>query len=335
MGLLQIGPLALWEGVVRLGVCRALSDSAALTPALSRRERGLLVAIAVLLAACLASITSQLAAEPILEEENLSLPTDTSRPTEEGNTALALFKVGDYESSLKMWQELAKSNADMPPAQTIMAQLYLKAEMLAEAQKALDQAIVDAPDDPEAYMLLAAVAMHDRDLDKADAMYRKAGRLISRFDKSVSRKKMLQPWLYRGIAGLAEARKDWAGRKRRSRIGRSWSRRTSRQDGKSLFVCSNRKTRPERWKASESGQNRPRHAGARGPSGPILPKTGDFENAKKWIAAASTAARPISRLAWRSVSVRWTWATWTRRRNTRSRPPRSRRGRSTPDCSGD
>ena len=55
--------------------------------------------------------TSHVEAEPILGEESLDLPADASRPKEGGGSALALFKMGDYDGALKMWQELVKSNA--------------------------------------------------------------------------------------------------------------------------------------------------------------------------------------------------------------------------------
>ena len=235
--------------------------------------------------------TSHLEAEPILGEESLNLPADTARPKEEGGSALALFKVGDYEGALKMWQELAKSNPDMPPAQTIMAQLYLKADMPKEAQNALDQAMVDAPDDPEAYLLLATVAMHDRDLTKADSLYQKAGRLISKFDKSVKRKKLLQSWLSRGMAGLAEARKDWTGAQK---AFEEWSKlepnnaAARQQVAYCLFQQKDAAGALE--KLREAAKADPAMLTPEAVLAQFCMGTGNFEKAKKWMSAASAAA---------------------------------------------
>jgi hypothetical protein len=76
---------------------------------------------------------------------------------------LALFKARDYAGSLKLWQEVVKNNAALPPAQVIMAHLYADANMPKEAQKALEQAVQDVPDDPERYALLADCALQDGD----------------------------------------------------------------------------------------------------------------------------------------------------------------------------
>ena len=91
-----------------------------------------------------------------------------------------------------------------------MAGLFFADNNIVEGQKALEQAVAGAPDDPEAYMLLAAIAMSQNDFAKAEALYRKAHRLLSTFDKSAKRKEQLQPRIYSGLAATSEARHDWA-----------------------------------------------------------------------------------------------------------------------------
>ena len=168
------------------------------------------IAAVVLLAGYAVLTTSESAAEPILGVESLDVPTDNApekRPTAD---ALALFKARDFAGSLKLWQEAARKNPDLPPAQTIMAQLFSRANMPQEAKNALKQAIDDAPDDPEAYMLLARVNLHDRDLGEAESLLEKAGGLLPTFEKSAKRKELLQAQLLGIRAVLAEAHGDWA-----------------------------------------------------------------------------------------------------------------------------
>lgn len=154
---------------------------------------------------------SPTAAEPIVGEDAIDIPSSDTTEKQQPNDAMALFKAGDYDGSLKLWREAEKKNPEMPPAQTIMAQLYLQANMPKEALAALESAIADAPSDPEPYMILAGIAMRDHDLAKAETQFRKVAALLPAFDKSTKRKEALQQRLEAGLASLAEARKDWAG----------------------------------------------------------------------------------------------------------------------------
>lgn len=153
--------------------------------------------------------TSQAWAEPILGEEGLaspSLPTDRSG----AGDATALFKARDYEGALKVWQEAAQSNVDMPPAQVILAYHYLQANMLEDAKTALQQATIDAPTDPEPYLVMAGLALRARDIESAESFCKKAGDLLPKFSKSPKRKTQLEQRLQSGRANLAESRGDWA-----------------------------------------------------------------------------------------------------------------------------
>ena len=162
--------------------------------------------VAILITVFLVLSTSHTTAEPILGMDSLDIPSGN---TTEPQDALALFKARDFDGSLRLWQEAARKNPDLPPAQTIMGQLYLQANMPQEAKIALELAIIDTPDDPEAYMLMAKVNL--RDLDKAESLLEKAAGLMTTFDKSAKRKELMQLQMLGGQAVVAEARKDWAG----------------------------------------------------------------------------------------------------------------------------
>jgi tetratricopeptide (TPR) repeat protein len=177
-------------------------------------KRTVVIAVAAWasLTACSVLTPSRLAAEPILGDEGIAVPEEVPAQKLDAADAIALFKAGDYDGSLKLWEEAVKKNPDLPPAQVIMAQLYLRSNMLKEAMAALDKATADAPGDPEAYITQANLAMLvARDLNKADALCQKANQLLAAFSKSEKRKQVLQPQVYRVMAGVAEARKDWAG----------------------------------------------------------------------------------------------------------------------------
>jgi tetratricopeptide (TPR) repeat protein len=169
-------------------------------------------AISGLLGVSLLLTPDRLAAEPILgEDQPLTPSAEEPSQNQEANDAMALFKAGDYDGALKAWTEAGKRNREFPPPQTIMAQLYLQANMIKEAKEALQKAMTESPSDPEAYVLSAMVAMQERDAKKAEAMYRKADSLAGAFDGSAKRKQWMVPRIYSGLAGVAESRKDWLG----------------------------------------------------------------------------------------------------------------------------
>ena len=134
----------------------------------------------------LASATAM--AEPIAGADTLSDPWQTSVRTQHLAEAQARFHARDYDGALALLQRLAKENADMPPAQVLMAILYADASMVGKAKTMLEQAINDTPDDPEAYLLMASIAIGQHDFAKAEPLLRKAHELMATFDKSAKRK---------------------------------------------------------------------------------------------------------------------------------------------------
>jgi tetratricopeptide (TPR) repeat protein len=167
------------------------------------------VAAAILLTACIGLKVSRSAAEPIVGDDALSIPSEASAQKQAPSDALALFKARDYEGSLRLWKEMASKNPDMPPAQLIMAQLFAHANMAAESHDAAEHAIREDPNDPEPYLFMVGFALHDGDSAKAQSLLKKAGELLPSFTKSARRKQSLQLQLQSSLATEAQTRKDW------------------------------------------------------------------------------------------------------------------------------
>ena len=81
-------------------------------------------------------------------------------------------------------------------------------------RNALEQGVKELPDDPEAYLFLADLAMQDRRTTEARLLYEKADSLMSKFDVA-ARKKNLEIQVLAGLAATSEAREDWTGAQRR------------------------------------------------------------------------------------------------------------------------
>jgi tetratricopeptide (TPR) repeat protein len=244
-----------------------------------------------LVAACVALSASNLAAEPISSADSLQDPWKTTSKTQDLFEVQTRFDARDYEGALAILKRSVKSSPDMPPAQVIMAQLFLRANMPTEANKALEQAIVDAPGDPEPYMTLASVAMSAHDMEKAESLFQKAFILLMTFDKSDKRKESLQQRISSGSAELAEARKDWP---RAQKALESWLKSDPNNAG-ALQRIANCLLRQNNVDGALQRLRQAAKADTALPApeamlGQLYERAGDRQIAKKWMADALTAA---------------------------------------------
>jgi tetratricopeptide (TPR) repeat protein len=123
--------------------------------------------------------------------------------------ALARFNEGNFDGALALLAEAVKQHPELPPARVIMAQLFSAAKQPAAVRSSLEQAVVEAPADPRAYLLLAELALRERRWTEADLLYTKATQTASAFEGSADRKRALRQRGYVGLASVAEARRDW------------------------------------------------------------------------------------------------------------------------------
>jgi tetratricopeptide (TPR) repeat protein len=253
-----------------------------------KRSRVAVAAIGLLVGYTVFS-PSRVAAEPILGEE--SLPAAAPSPQQqEGGDALSLFKAKDYEGALKVLREAVNKNVDLPPAQVIMAQLFLATGMLKEAEAALQQATIDEPGDPEIYLMTGSLALRAREFDKAESLYKKARSLLETFQKSAKRKSLLQAGIYAGFAALAEARQDLPGAQK---VLEEWQK----AEPKNVAIAQRIAFCLFQQKNIDGALERLRQAAKIAPA--IVPEAilaqfyqriGDQENTKKWMATAVAAA---------------------------------------------
>jgi tetratricopeptide (TPR) repeat protein len=177
-----------------------------------KRTLASIIAISAFLVLGSLCLTSRTAAEPI-SGGPAATPAETTPAQPQQSPELAeaetQFKKGDFAGALKALQAGGKKDPDLPPPQLLMAQMFSQAKMGAEMRSALEQAVIDAPTDPEAYMLMADVALNERRVTEAQMLYQKANELIGEFNKSAKRKEFLQPRILHGLAQVAISRKDW------------------------------------------------------------------------------------------------------------------------------
>ncbi len=175
-------------------------------------RRNIVVALAVtaFLALSVAAMPSISRAEPMIPSVNTSTTSTAATQTSAMNEAASRFNARDYDGALNLLRDAVKKNAELPPAQVIMAQLFAQANMSEAARNALEQAVQDEPTDPEAYAMMAGITLRERRFTEAELLFQKANSLVQAFNKSARRKNILQANIYDGLAQLAENRQNWA-----------------------------------------------------------------------------------------------------------------------------
>lgn len=122
------------------------------------------------------------------------------------------FLKGDFPGALDLLQEAVKKNPDrLPPAQLIMGLWYGQIKQGAAALASFEKAISDDPADPEAYIVLGEVEFQANRWTAAGLLFEKAFEVTTAFTKSPTRKKVIEPRVYGGLAAAAEARASMVG----------------------------------------------------------------------------------------------------------------------------
>jgi tetratricopeptide (TPR) repeat protein len=122
------------------------------------------------------------------------------------NDALAAFAAGDRDTALARLQSAKKVTPALAPAEVMMAQLYFDAGQNVAGSGMLEKARQTAPDDPEAYVVLAERAVMDGRLTEADLLLPTAEKAVESFNQNPRRKQNMQARLYLAGATLDEAR---------------------------------------------------------------------------------------------------------------------------------
>jgi tetratricopeptide (TPR) repeat protein len=174
-------------------------------------KRASILAVAPIVAILsLWAIPGSAAAEDTPKDNAAAAAKDTPPEIPEVNDAWNLFKERDAEGALKVLKKVCKKHPEISPAHIILARFFRQANAAAGMRNALETAVKENPNDPEAYLFLADLAMRDRHYTEAGLLYEKAASLVSKYDFG-ARKKNLQIQVLAGLGMIAAAREDWKG----------------------------------------------------------------------------------------------------------------------------
>ncbi|MFO0897110.1 MAG: tetratricopeptide repeat protein [Pirellulales bacterium] len=125
------------------------------------------------------------------------------------NQAITRFQAGATKEALDLLKSASKKDKELPPGQIMYAQLCLAANLPDALRSALQQAAAEVPTDPDAFIYLAELALREREVAEAEALYDKAVALTKNFSGNAKRKADFQTRIYNGLATIAETREKW------------------------------------------------------------------------------------------------------------------------------
>ena len=273
------------------------------------RKSILSISIVVGLSAfAIACTMGRLSAEPIAPD-SLDVPVpEAEKPPQELTDAAALFNKRNFRGAYEKLVEAVKKNPNLPPANIIMAQFYAQSNNPNGVRGSLERAVIDTPEDPQAYLVLGDIALRERRFAEGRLLFEKAAELLESWQGSKPRKDGMMPQLYSGLAAAAEARSDWD-------AAQQHLLKWLELDAKSalamqrLAQCQFRQEKID--EALQSLQ-----AAAKLEPEMLVPeailaqwfaRTGDQTAAKQWLVKALTAAPRDAKA--RLVAAQWAWET--------------------------
>ncbi|MCL2348169.1 MAG: tetratricopeptide repeat protein [Planctomycetaceae bacterium] len=128
--------------------------------------------------------------------------------------AVKLFLVGDFDGAKLAFDEAYKKNPKLSPPGIFMAQFFSNLQQPVEVRHWLDVTTSEQPDDPEAYLQLADIALFENRLTEAQLLAEKGVSLLGNVADNEERGKPLHQLADTTLAALFQARGDWENAKK-------------------------------------------------------------------------------------------------------------------------
>lgn len=124
--------------------------------------------------------------------------------------AVKEFKNRNFDLARGLLNRAKKQHENLAPVDTMMAILYLSVGDVGAARKAIDQAIIRAPEDAEAFTLLGDLWLRQKELTVAELAYQRSLDLIEKSKLPTIRKVRLQKQAFAGLASIGEGRGQYS-----------------------------------------------------------------------------------------------------------------------------
>lgn len=125
------------------------------------------------------------------------------------DSAIQRFRNGDVQGAIDYLNQAKAKNPKLPPTDIILAKMQLAARNGNAVRFLLERAVVEHPDDPEAYLLLADQAFMGGRTAEALALFEMAAPLVEKFSDNEKRKQDFDVRVLAGRSAVAERRGQW------------------------------------------------------------------------------------------------------------------------------
>jgi tetratricopeptide (TPR) repeat protein len=140
----------------------------------------------------------------------MAVEVDTlARSIVEVKQAVTSFQKRDFENCLQQLATAVKAHPELPPAHALLAKLALLSNETALARPALENAVAQAPDHPEIYILFGNLAIFENRATDALLHFEKAKALAAAESWTADQRKRFERCCHQGFAVVAESRGDW------------------------------------------------------------------------------------------------------------------------------
>ena len=123
--------------------------------------------------------------------------------------AITRFRNNDVEGAREFLRQAKEKHPELPVGDAILARLYFSSGQTAAGRNVLERAVRDSADDPEAYLLLAEIALREQQFTAAELLYRQSARINKALEGADKRKRNDQIRALGGLARVAEQRGHW------------------------------------------------------------------------------------------------------------------------------
>ena len=124
--------------------------------------------------------------------------------------AIAPLVKQDANAANELLREVVRKYPKLPPAEIIMALAHFGKGLLPAGRGWLENAAAKAPDDPEAYVLMASFAIREGRRTEAGLLLAAARERLETYSANASRRERLLQQTIDGQLGLAETGQRWA-----------------------------------------------------------------------------------------------------------------------------
>jgi tetratricopeptide (TPR) repeat protein len=152
-----------------------------------------------------ASAQAQVTGEQLLDD----IVEDYGPKYVDVETAIEYLRGGKVAEAREALATARKKNADLPPANLMLAQILFRLKQVQPAQTALEEAVKEDPRDPGAFIYLGEVALQSRRWTEAGMLYDKGLELANQYNANAKRKSRLIVSAYSGQVSMAEMQEDW------------------------------------------------------------------------------------------------------------------------------